>query len=117
MNEFRGIVLYDMQLDGNLNGVYTNDHRELSGRILTETARVKLNSEPFEGMDGTFEYDAVYIDVDNTFVNCDLTLIVRNRIIKAEWRLQNQTGIIFRGEGFVMNDRQIALSYWFTANS
>ncbi|WP_026705037.1 hypothetical protein [Flavobacterium soli] len=111
MENFRGQILYDLQLDGSLTGVYTNNHPALSGILLTEIARVRLDSQAYDRSDGIFEYDSVYIDIENSTVNCELTFRVNNRIIQAEWRLENGR-IVFRGEGFLMNDRQIALSYW-----
>lgn len=114
MKEFKGIVMYNIELDGNLNGVYTNNHPALSGRILTETARVRADSQPYNGEDGRFVYDSVYIDVDNSSVNCELVFTIQNRIIDAVWSLPNGR-VIFRGQGFQMNERQIAISYWFNA--
>lgn len=114
MEEFRGIIIYNIELDGNLNGVYTNNHPEMRGRIFTETARIRINSQPYNGEDGIFVYDSAYIDIDNSFVNCELVFTVQNRVISATWNILER-GIIFRGEGFLMNDRQIAISYWFNS--
>jgi len=105
MNEFRGIVLYNIELNGNLNGVYTNDHPITNNRIFTETARPRDNE--------TNVYDCFYFDAADGRVNCTLTFTITNGIYDAEWELEN--GFIFRGRGFQMNDRQIAISYWFNA--
>lgn len=112
MNEFRGIVLYNIELNGNLNGVYTNDHPITNARIFTETARL-INDTLIENETKVHEYDCFYFDAVDGRVNCTLTFRITNGIYNAEWVLEN--GYIFRGQGFQMNDRQIAISYWFNA--
>lgn len=111
MNEFRGIVLYNIELNGNLNGVYTNNHPITNGRIFTETARLRDNTLVEQGTE-VIVYDCFYFDV-NESVECTLTFRITNRIIDAFWQLPNQTAPIFTGQGFQMNERQIAISYWF----
>jgi len=109
MDEFRGIILYTIELDGNLNGVYTNNHPQTRGQIFTETAR--LNNHTFDE-NGTeiIVYDSVYFDPVDNRVDCSLTFRISNRIYEATWVLEN--GFVFTGQGFRMNDRQIAIIYW-----
>jgi len=111
MDELRGIVLYNIERDGNLNGVYTNNHPITNSRIFTETARL---IEPIT-FDGTIEnriYDCFYFDAVDGRVDCTLTFRISNGRYDAEWTLLNQNRPLFIGQGFLMNDRQIAISYW-----
>lgn len=107
---FRGIVLFNIEKDENLNGVYTNNHPITDSRIFTETARL---IEPIT-FNGTIEnriYDCFYFDAVDGGVDCTLTFRISNGRYDATWQLSNGN-IIFRGQGFQMNDSQIAISYW-----
>lgn len=112
MAKVKGIVLYDIQMDSTLNGVYTNSDPQVNGTILTETARLVNQYPDIEGGIGTqiFEYDCFYFDFPNGGVNCRLIFKVNGNIYHTEWILNGN--IIFKGQGFQMNDSQIALSYW-----
>lgn len=106
MDEIGGIVLYNIERDGNLNGVYTNNHPITVARIFTEIARLR----PGIALDAPFRiYDSFYFDNEGGHT-CTLIFTITNGIYAAEWRLDN--GIVFSGEGYQMNDRQIAISYW-----
>lgn len=105
--KFRGIVLYDIQRNGFLNGVYSNNHPATEGRIFTETARLR----PGIAEDAPVRiYDSFYFDIEGGH-ECVLTFTITDGVYVAEWRLDNGR-TIFIGEGFLMNDRQIAISYW-----
>lgn len=107
--EFRGIVLYDIERNGFLNGVYSNNHPVATGRIFTETARL-VDDTLVEGTTEVHIYESLYFDLTE-WVHCRLTFRITNGVYVAEWRLPNDE-VIFRGEGFLMNDRQIAITYW-----
>lgn len=104
----RGIVLYTRLLDGNLDGVYTNNHPNTQARQLWERATL-IREESTENFQ---VYNCVYQDLDNSEIVCRLTFTITNSIITAEWFLENNTNPTFRGEGFQMNENQIAISYW-----
>lgn len=106
MEEIRGIVLYSIERDNSLNGVYTNSHPSTRAIIFTETARLRQGNL-IEGQRAIF--DSSYFDFDGINI-CTLIIEIINGVYIAEWQLQN--GTIFRGQGFLMNDRQIAISYW-----
>ena len=108
MDELKGIVLYDIERDGCLNGVYTNNLTP-NAEIYTETAKRKSRVDNKNTI--VEVYDCFYFDAESERVNCTLTFEIINGIINAEWRLLNND-IIFTGQGFLMNDRQIAISYW-----
>ncbi len=110
MNEFFGIVLYNIERDGNLNGVFTNI-RIPSARIFTETARRRID-DPGDS-DNSQRYDFFYFDSNNNQETGILTIAVdNNNIFNATWVLNGVVQPIFRGRGFLMNERQIAISYW-----
>jgi len=112
--KFRGIVLYNLELNGNLNGVYTNNLTP-NAEIFTETNRrinVKDNDNEINDIRN---YDCFYYDFEEGRVDCSLRLIITNGIYRAEWIRLNEQTPIFIGEGFRMNERQIAISYWLNA--
>ncbi len=110
MEDIKGIVLYNIELEGNLNGVYTNNHSEMMARIFTETARLTENALIENGTE-VHIYDSFYFDAIDGRVNCTLTFRITNGIYNAEWRLLDEENPLFIGEGFLMNERQIAISY------
>jgi hypothetical protein len=83
MNEFRGIVLYNIERDGNLNGVYTNNHPITNGRIATETARLRDNTL-VENETEVHVYDCFYFDAIDGGIECTLTFRITNGIYRAE---------------------------------
>ncbi|MDI1256625.1 MAG: hypothetical protein PSV16_11045 [Flavobacterium sp.] len=110
MNEFHGIILYEIERNGNLNGVYTNNHPFTNSRIFTETATLR-GEVSFEGEIETRIYDCFYFDAVDGATNCTLIFRIINGIYQGQWIFDNGD-VIFIGEGFQMNDRQIAISYW-----
>lgn len=115
MAEFRGIVLYDIERDDNLNGVYSNNHPITNGRIFTETARLRAPAIS-EGGTEIQNFDSFYFDAIEGRVDCTLIFRITNGIYTAEWRLVGEDRILFVGEGYLMNDRQIAIAYWTPQN-
>ncbi len=108
MDEFRGIVLYNIERNGNLNGVYTNNHPVTESRIFTETARL-VDDTLIEGNTEIHIYESCYFDAINGGVNRNLTFRISDGIINAQWSIGEQ--ILFVGQGFQMNERQIAITY------
>lgn len=107
MNEFQGIILYDIQLNGDLNGVYTNN-RIPDARLYTETAQLQPGSIGDFRTNGRMTYSSFYFDV-NLQVNCTLEFEIINGIINARWIVNDETWFI--GQGYQMNHHQIAISY------
>ncbi|WP_333878566.1 hypothetical protein [Flavobacterium sp.] len=110
MNNVRGIVLYDTESDNTLNGVYTNNDPSVWGTILGETARLVKSYPNTDNGTQLLEYDCFYFDFPTGGVSCTLLLEVNGRVYKAKWLANGKT--LFEGEGFKMNERQIAISYW-----
>jgi hypothetical protein len=104
---FHGIVLYDIQSNGYLNGVFSNFPNK--GSIQTETARpdVERNDKVITGM-----YDSFYFDTNGTKNNCKLEIKpIRINSFSFEWKNPNG-GNFFEGVGYKMNEKQIAVHYW-----
>jgi len=108
-----GIGLYNIELDGCLNGVYTNEHKTLGGEILNEIARIrqKDKSDP-TSIAGI--YNCFYFDYKNARVDAELTIKYSNRTYEFEW--VDVTGpkrhTLFKGIGYKMNEKQLAVHYW-----
>lgn len=110
MSKVKGIVLYDLELDGNINEVYTNNHPQSNGNILTETARIVESDGGFRG-NGRMVYECFYFDHLSGPTNCTLTFNVVDGVIHADWILNGENTPSFTGMGFQMNERQIAIFY------
>jgi hypothetical protein len=110
MNEFRGIILYDIQLNGNLNGVYTNN-RTPNSELFTETAQLLPGSIGDFRTNGRMVYDCFYFDAESGRVNATLVFEIENGIINVQWTIEGDENPIFIGEGYQMNQRQIAITY------
>ena len=111
-----GIVLYDIQMNGCLNGVYTN---ELAlGVIYNEIARkqekfIKPTDVP-DKWDIEGEYDCMWFDELNSQESCVLK-ISRNgsstSIYTVEWLETKTRNPRFTGVGYLMNPRQFVVRY------
>ena len=111
-----GIVLYTIESDGCLNGVYTND--DLHGEIFNEIARLKYNDRvtPDE-ISG--DYDCVYFDIGNTQKSCELIvdlIHLDSEFLEYRFVWNDSNGRReFEGIGYRMNDKQIAVHYRYVA--
>lgn len=107
-----GIALYDIGMDGCINGVYTN--QGAAGAKYTETLRKTDASKKEHGNNIQGDYDCLWFDLNNQRVtNCDLEIRATNQagnIFEFTW-IEQQFGTVFEGIGYQMNDRQIAVSY------
>ena len=104
-----GIALYNIELNGCLNGVYTNEHMQTQGVIYNEVNRIKttktLGKDDVSGI-----YDCFYFDLKNFRVEAELEISLTNNIYYFTWR--DLFGkILFKGVGYKMNDKQIAVHY------
>ena len=106
-----GIMLYDVLSDGSLNGSYTNEHAPDDGTIFTETA-LKIQDGP--GSDICGKYTSFYFDSNNQRRDGTLTVQLITPGIKAHeftWTDSLTGEITFRGIGYKMNQRQVAVHY------
>lgn len=107
MRKVKGIVLYNIELNGNLSGVYTNDDPALKGKIFTEIAsRNPAKDVPSKGEC----YDTLYFDSGPPVVACLLFLDLQNGKYTALWE-DNNSVPKYKGVGYRMNERQIAIAY------
>jgi hypothetical protein len=107
-NKYMGIILYNIQRDGCLNGVYSN--LGVRGEIYNEICRRKDNVIP--GILGA--YYSMWFDQGNDCISDrELNIRLHNNtpgIFEFEWTVAG--AINFVGIGYQMNDTQIALTYW-----
>ena len=108
MEKIKGIVLYNIELNGCLNGVYTNNMAD--GIIFNEIAKLrkKFSEDEFEG-----DYDCFYFDKDP--IRNDAELIIRKVEGKHRtysFRLNVDGKARFNGIGYKMNEKQLAVHYW-----
>ncbi|HTB31985.1 MAG TPA: hypothetical protein VK808_08175 [Bacteroidia bacterium] len=107
MSEIHGIVLYDIELDECLNGVWTNQHNE--GVICNEIAKRTNPSEKNNDDEIAGFYKSTYIEFDNNIHNGTLTIEPFEGGYSFLWKYEN--GNTFKGKGYRMNTRQIAVHY------
>jgi len=104
----KGIVLYEIELNGCLNGVYTNDGCD--GLIYNEIA---TKHSPFENDDIAGTYDCSYFEDNNMRKDVELSITRKKkkaRIFDFKWSMKGR--VLFEGIGFKMNNRQVAVTYW-----
>jgi hypothetical protein len=108
---FHGIILYDIELDGRLNGVYTNYFNQ--GCINNEILRPQKVSDKLNchsDIDGP--YDCSFFDVNYAQISCELQIkLIAMNSYSFEWKDKDCRNI-FEGVGYKMNNRQIAVHYW-----
>lgn len=100
-----GIIIYNIECNNCLNGVYTNELA--SGIIFNEIAIKKdqLSSSSIEG-----EYNCAYFENSNQLENVTLTIASnKSGIYEFQWRLKGK--IIFEGIGYRMKQNQIIVHY------
>jgi hypothetical protein len=108
--KFHGMVLYDIELNGCLNGVFTNNSPQADGHISNEI--VKKSDGVLNNLDG--DYTCSYIEAGNVVVQATLHVALNTTrgTYSFIWRENsNNLQIIFSGIGFQMNPHQIAVYY------
>lgn len=109
--EFSGLILYTIELDGCLNGLYTNN--KVDGEILNEIAKRKHDS-PTKNTDtiiGT--YDCVFFEANKPFVQANLVINIEQgtaRTYTFDWIKLGKS--IFKGRGYKISHNQIIVHYW-----
>ena len=108
-----GIVLYDIQLNGNLNGVFTNIPAD--GNIFTETAILKMPLPPdnYCGIYDCFYFDRQSMNqpIQRNDVELKISCSRHRGTYSFLWTNLNGNAI-FEGTGFLMNERQFAVNYF-----
>ena len=107
----KGICLYDLQPNGCLNGVYTNN--SVDGEIFNEIARkhTDVGDDELCGY-----YNCFYFDKDgkqNSRHNAELHIVIKNGTTGTyQFVWTKNKSAVFEGIGYKMNDRQVAVHYW-----
>ena len=104
----KGVALYNIELDGCLNGVFTNDN--IDGQIFNEIAKIST-SIGADGLSGI--YHCFYFDSGNSRNDAELTIGIANGTTKKydfSWVVNNK--IVFKGVGYKMNEKQVVVHYW-----
>ena len=102
----KGIALYNIELDGCLNGVYTYDG--INGTILNEIARKKTKKDKGE-LCGI--YDSSYFDTGNFRHKAILTIGEGEKgTYTFIWKVVGKE-IVYEGTGYKMNEKQIVVKY------
>lgn len=110
----RGIVLYSIEKDGCLNGVYANEQPPDAGIIFNEMARkiqktVTKGKDPIEGV-----YECSYFETDSARRDVQLKIDGRSpaaNVFDVLWIDPVTSLPIFEGVGYKMNERQFAVHY------
>lgn len=107
-----GIILYGIELNGCLNGVYTNDG--LNGEMFNEIARIRKQDNSNKN-EICGEYDCFYFDAIDGRAGWTLVIEYKNPQRKSNeyiFTWKNKSGkITFVGAGYKMNEKQIAVHY------
>ena len=112
INSFNGIVMYNIEFNGCLNGVYTNMEAP-AGVIYNEIARKRIDPKHEVGgveLEIEGNYDCQYF-VEGEMCQCEL-IIKKDKNANAysfEW--QGKGFEPYYGRGYKMNSRQIVVHY------
>lgn len=118
---FEGIVVYTIERDGCLNGVYSNTGVP-KDRLFNEIARLDRSNtkdkEPyFNEMNGTPNIVGVYtcswIDAGNTPVNGTLHITWAGDHYSVVWFNTRLNRDVFEGTGFLLGNHMFAVHYTY----
>lgn len=109
MDEFNGIILYNIQLDGNISGVYTN--MPAGGRIYLEILTRMPPVNRIANVDIVGTYQSMYFQGTERICDavCKITRRDNSDIFTFIWTRGNNP--IFEGIGYIMNQTQIVVHY------
>jgi hypothetical protein len=102
----QGIVLYTIEANGCLNGVFTNSHT--GNTIYNEIAKRRDSKERYPLIEGT--YDCYYFDDDRQGHEAVLKIDPLIAGYEFTWEVDGKPW--FKGTGYRMNQHQLAVSYW-----
>ena len=105
----KGIVLYNIELDGCLNGVFINEHS--NGRIWNELLKKLDDTKADNSIEGT--YTAIWIDEEQTngVDTAIVEVVYRDNAFDFTWK-HIIGGTRWKGIGYKMNHNQIVVNYW-----
>lgn len=100
-----GLILYSIELNGCLNGVYTNDSGSMP-EICTETAKRRTGTGDGDMLSGT--YDCMFFEPTSTHKTILTIECVRDTFYFIWGDLTAPT---FIGVGYIMNQTQAVVRY------
>jgi len=105
LKDFFGIVVFSIEDDGCLNGLWTNIANE--SKIMNEIAKKKKKESGITG-----EYNVTYIEVDEKIykgsLKIDFVNDEENTFYLLKWKFND--GVEFFGKGFKIG-KQLVVSY------
>lgn len=110
MPTFEGVVVYTIERNGCLNGIYTNNHPNTRQQVFNESARLPRGERiNLEELDGTLVFDTTWIDLNNEIVNGRLEITSRANDYLVNWFYDN--GGTYTGIGFLLRDDMFVVRY------
>lgn len=109
MNPRFGVCLYTIELDGCLNGLFTNEGAR--GKVFNEICRKRPEDPPRETLLGT--YDSVYFDEEGNTYPFELAITTFQNIpnvFQFDWR-NDTNNVVFSGIGYLISARQVVVRY------
>lgn len=111
MPKFEGVVVYTIEKNGCLNGVYANDENPLPNHVYNEIAKRTTDINKEYPLAGT--YLCSWIEWSNKgdiIVNGVLTINWQGNYYDVVWR-DNKNNRLFVGKGFQTGDYQLTVRY------
>ena len=110
MNPRLGVCLYTIELDGCLNGLFTNEaHRE----VFNEICKRRRDSLPQDQDTLIGIYDYVFFDSDRSSHSGEMAIIAHpifQNVLQFQWRNRNGNDV-FTGVGYLISPRQVVVRY------
>lgn len=106
MRDTKGTIVYQIEKDGCLNGLYHNEDQPT--KTYNEIARQTSNTDETDKLTGT--YIASWIDIDNTVKVGTLTITKRNKKeYILTWQVDGKN--VYRGSGTLTKGNQLTASF------
>ena len=105
-NVKKGIICYQIEQDGCLNGVFSNEI--IDGHIYNETAN-KI-TDNFDELIG--DYNCYYFNDGSSHSNVKLKIRLKEgkrKTYKVKWESENKT--VYKGTGYILNEKQFVVQF------
>lgn len=102
----KGLVLYTIDADGCLNGLYTNENAK--GMLISES----LKKTSGDNMKIEGDYALHYYDHENASYVGKVKIDVCDNVYDLEWTVEGDVKPRFKGVGYRMSATQLAVVYW-----
>lgn len=106
----KGLILYTIEKDGGLNGIYTNEAGKAPGEIFGEIAKKRKSDNPSPGIQGI--YDSVYFEHGNPNAEqCELEINCNSVPFTLSWKKHSSRKVIWQGYGYQMRQDLLVVHY------